>query len=182
MTKPDESTFRDFARAQAPGLRRVAYLLCGEWHLAEDLMQDALLKIYRAWSRVRETDRLGNYARRVLLRVWLDEKRKPWRRREHRAAPVPEVADEALDPAASAQRNWVGRIVRQGLAELPPKQRAAVVLRYFEELSVAEAAEVLGCSEGNVKSQTARGLAALGRILAPLDPTTASSRYEVNVP
>jgi RNA polymerase sigma factor (sigma-70 family) len=100
----------------------------------------------------------------------LDEKRKPWRRREERSEPVPDVADVAPDPASEAQRTWAKSVIQQGLLKVPSKQRAVLVLRYFDELSVAETAEVLGCSEGNVKSQTARGLATLGKAVGLLKP------------
>lgn len=163
MKSGDEARFRDFAGVQAPPLRRFAYLLCGDWHLAEDLMQTALFKLYRAWPRVQRREVAGAYVRKILIRTWLDERKKPWRRREERDGPVPDVADDSLDPAALTQLSWTRSVVRRALLKVPEKQRAVLVLRFYDELSVAEAAAVLGCSEGNVKSQTARGLAALGR-------------------
>ena len=102
---PDEETgFREFARARTVLLRRTAYLLCGDWHLAEDLMQSALIKIYRSWGRVEKDESLANYSRTVLLRTWLDEKRRPWRRSEQTAADLPERLDEARGPADSPDR------------------------------------------------------------------------------
>jgi RNA polymerase sigma-70 factor (sigma-E family) len=168
MRQSDEESFRRFAVEYAPRLRRSAYLYCGDWHLAEDLMQSALIKIYRSWSRVEKDESLGNYSRTVLLRTWLDEKRRPWRRSEQSAADVPERYDEAPGPADSPERLWARDLVHRGLLRLPPRQRAVVVLRYFDELSVAEAAEVMGCSEGTVKSQTARGLETLRASVAHL--------------
>jgi RNA polymerase sigma-70 factor (sigma-E family) len=168
MRQSDEESFRRFAVEYAPRLRRSAYLYCGDWHLAEDLMQSALIKIYRSWSRVEKDESLGNYSRTVLLRTWLDEKRRPWRRSEQSAADVPERRDEAPGPADSPERMWARDLVHQGLLRLPPRQRAVVVLRYFDELSVAEAAEVMRCSEGTVKSQTARGLETLRASVAHL--------------
>jgi RNA polymerase sigma-70 factor (sigma-E family) len=161
MRQPDDESFRRFAVEHAARLRRSAYLFCGDWHLAEDLMQSTLMKIYRSWSRVQKDDSLANYARTVLLRTWLDEKRRPWRRSEQTAAELPERLDEARGPADSPERLWARDLVHQGLLRLPPRQRAVLVLRYFDDLSVAEAAHVMGCSEGTVKSQTARGLDAL---------------------
>lgn len=163
----DAAEFRDFAAAQAPRLRRSAYLMCGDWTLAEDLMQTALVKIYLSWSRIAEPATLDSYARKVLVRTWLDESRRPWRRRERGTDRVPDVGDDRQDPALRAERAWDREVVRRGLDELPRKQRAAVVLRYFDELTVAEAARVLGCSAGTVKSQTARGLATLSELIAP---------------
>ena len=168
MREAEARAFREFATTNAGPLRRSAYLFCGDWHLAEDLMQASLMKVYRAWSRVQRQDRLGNYARQVLLRTWLDEKRKPWRRAEF-AAPVPDTPDVSADPDEQAHRDWTRDVVRTALLAVPPKQRAVVVLRYFDDLSVAETAQVMRCSEGTVKSQTARGLEALRRALSSAD-------------
>lgn len=161
MRQADEESFRRFAVAHAGRLRRSAYLLCGDWHFAEDLMQTTLIKIYRSWSRVHKDESLANYGRTVLLRTWLDEKRRPWRRSEQTEAAVPDRSDDARGPGDSPERLWARDLVHQGLLRLPPRQRAVLVLRYFEQLSVAEAAAVMRCSEGTVKSQTARGLDAL---------------------
>jgi RNA polymerase sigma-70 factor (sigma-E family) len=160
MREADAQAFREFASTNAAHLRRCAYLFCGDWHLAEDLMQQSLIKVYRAWSRVQQQDRLGNYARQVLLRTWLDEKRRPWRRAEFTTT-VPDTADASADPDQRAHQVWARDVVRKALLEVPPRQRAVVVLRYFDDLTVAETAQVMRCSEGTVKSQTARGLAAL---------------------
>ncbi len=161
MRKSDEERFRAFAGGQAKALRRCAYLFCGDWHLAEDLTQTTLIKIYRAWSTVQKTDSMQNYARKVLLNAWLDEKRRPWRRTELRVAAPPDFADAGADPELAQARSWAKDMTHRALLELPPRQRAALVLRYFDDLSVAETAAVLGCSEGTVKSQTARGLETL---------------------
>jgi RNA polymerase sigma-70 factor (sigma-E family) len=161
MRQADEESFRRFAVEHAARLRRSAFLFCGDWHTAEDLMQAALIKIYRSWSRVQKEDSLVNYARTVLLRTWLDEKRRPWRRSEQTHAAVPDVHDEARGPGDSPERLWARDLVHQGLLRLPPRQRAVLVLRYFDDLSVAETAEVMRCSQGTVKSQTARGLESL---------------------
>ncbi len=161
MRQADEESFRRYAVEHAATLRRSAFLLCGDWHLAQDLMQMALIKIYRSWSRVQKEDSLTNYGRTVLLRTWLDEKRRPWRRSERTEAAVPDRHDEARGPGDSPERLWARDLVHQGLLRLPPRQRAVLVFRYFDDLSVAETAEVMGCSEGTVKSQTARGLQAL---------------------
>jgi len=174
MRQPNEESFRVFAVEHAARLRRSAYLFCGDWHLAEDLMQSALIKIYRSWTRVEKDESLANYSRTVLLRTWLDEKRRPWRRSEQSSAEVPERLDEARGPADSPDRLWARDLVHQGLLRLPPRQRAVLVLRYFDDLSVAETAEVMGCSEGTVKSQTARGLDALRSSVSDLVGRVAS--------
>ncbi|MBB4906518.1 RNA polymerase sigma factor [Actinophytocola algeriensis] len=174
MRQADEESFRRFAVAHAGKLRRSAYLLCGDWHFAEDLMQNTLIKIYRSWSRVQKDESLANYGRTVLLRTWLDEKRRPWRRSEQTAAAVPDRSDDARGPGDSPERLWAQDLVHQGLLRLPPRQRAVLVLRYFEQLSVAEAAAVMRCTEGTVKSQTARGLDALRASVSHLVGRVAS--------
>lgn len=168
MRQLDEDSFRHYALRYGAGLRRSAYLFCGDWHLAEDLMQQTLVKVYRSWSRVQHDESLANYGRTVLLRTWLDEKRRPWRRTEHTEAAPPETADPRDDPADGVHRMWARDLVHRALLRLPPRQRAALVLRYFDDLSVAETAVVMRCSEGTVKSQTARGLDALRASVARL--------------
>jgi RNA polymerase sigma-70 factor (sigma-E family) len=146
----DEKAYREYVTHRMEGLRRTAYLLCGDWHTADDLVSTALVKLLRHWPRVSAMESPDAYVRRVLLRAWLDERRRPWRRERSTAAP-PERADRSDDPT---QRLAVLAL----LAELPPRRRAVLVLRYFCDLSVEETAQALGCSEGTVKSQTARGL------------------------
>ncbi|MFJ7218271.1 SigE family RNA polymerase sigma factor [Amycolatopsis sp. NPDC098790] len=158
MRAADDADFREFARARAFVLRRTAYLLCGDWHLAEDLVQNALLKLYRVWPKITRRGPVDNYARQVLLRCWLDESRRPWRRRERRDGVVP-------DQPSSAPETGISGPLLRALAEVPPKQRAAVVLRYCADLPAAEVAEVLRCSEGTVRSQAARGLETLRGVL-----------------
>ncbi|MEV5716049.1 SigE family RNA polymerase sigma factor [Amycolatopsis mediterranei] len=158
MRTADDADFREFARARALALRRTAYLLCGDWHLAEDLVQNALLKLYRVWPKITRRGPVDNYARQVLLRCWLDESRRPWRRRERRDGVVP-------DQPASVPEAGISAPLLRALAEVPPKQRAAVVLRYCAGLPAAEVAEVLRCSEGTVRSQAARGLETLRGVL-----------------
>jgi RNA polymerase sigma-70 factor (sigma-E family) len=161
MRQADEDRFREFARDRAGALRRSAFLLCGDWHLAEDLVQATLIKLHGAWPRVTRRHQPINYARRTLLNCWLDERRRVWRRTEQRDGVVPDSADPSADPVVSHERARLRAELLAALATLPPRQRAVLVLRFFESLSVAETAEALGCSDGTVKSQTARGLAAM---------------------
>ncbi|GAB3287697.1 SigE family RNA polymerase sigma factor [Parasphingorhabdus pacifica] len=167
-----EESFREFARDRAVVLRRSAFLLCGDWHLAEDLVQNTLVKLYRAWKRV-ERDTADAYARKVLLRTWLDERRRPWRRAEERSGVVPETGDVGADPAVAGQLARTRHVLLRALAEVPPRQRAVLVLRYWEDLPTAEVAAALGCSEGTVKSQASRGLRCLRAVLARTDPAMA---------
>jgi RNA polymerase sigma-70 factor (sigma-E family) len=160
MRAAEDADFREFARARALALRRTAYLLCGDWHLAEDLVQNALVKLYRVWPKITRRGPVDNYARQVLLRCWLDEQRRPWRRRERRDGVVPDQPSPALEAGISDP-------LLRALGEVPPKQRAAVVLRYCADLPAAEVAQVLRCSEGTVRSQAARGLETLRGVLEP---------------
>ncbi|MGH3431396.1 MAG: RNA polymerase sigma factor, partial [Thermocrispum sp.] len=148
-----EGQFQDFAERQVLTLRRFAYLLCADWHLAEDLVQTALLKMYRAWPKLRDRDTVTRYARRAVLNCWLDEKRRPWRRSESRDGDVPDVPDPAADLDLHGQRAVDRERVLRAMTELAPRQRAVLVLRFWEDLSVAETAATMRCSDGNVKSQ-----------------------------
>ncbi len=147
--------------AQRAGLLRTATLLtAGDRHLAEDLVQSTLTKLYVAWPSFQRADNPQAYTRRALINALSDERRRLWRRRERSTAELPELprTDQHSEPMADG--------LRTALRELPPKMRAAVVFRYFHDLTVTETAEVLGCSEGTVKSQTSR---ALDRLRAALE-------------
>ena len=138
-------------------LRRTAYLVCGDWHRADDIVQDALYKLYLAWARV---DRSGNplaYARRVVVNAALDNGRRPWRRE----VPTEQLPDRVAVHGDTAGTHAARDEMLAALIILAPRQRACVVLRYYEDLSVEQTAELLGCSPGTVKSQTARGLDSL---------------------
>jgi|SRR5581483_9245676 len=158
MSEHDEDAFRAYAFARRAVLRRTAYLLCGDWHQADDLVQTTLVKLYVAWRRVRTAEELDAYTRRILTRCFLDERRRPWRRE----APVDHLADR---PGSAASSEDV-LDVRAALATLPRRQRATIVLRYWSDASVSETADALGCSEGTVKSQSARAIATLRGLLA----------------
>lgn len=157
---PWDGEFARYFGERAHSLRATAYLLCGDWHQAEDLTQAALLKLYLAWPRLSRHDTLDAYARKVVLRTFLAEHRRSRWKRERLTDAPPEIP---ADPAGSEH----DMLVRQALAVLAPKQRAVLVLRYFEDLSVEDTAAALGCSTGTVKSQAARGLATLRARLGP---------------
>lgn len=157
-----DAEFTAYAAARMRLLRRSAYLLCGDWHRAEDLTQTALTKVYVAWARVRKADNVDGYVRTVLVRAFLDEERRHWKREQPTELPDDRAG---TDPHAGTDDRV--DLVR-ALSTLPARQRAAVVLRCWEDLPIAEVARTLDCSEGTVKSQTSRGLAALrARITAP---------------
>jgi RNA polymerase sigma-70 factor (sigma-E family) len=156
----EEADFRGYAASRMRGLRRTAFLLCGDWHHAEDVTQNVLTKLYRTWPRISDRERVDAYAHTMLVRATFDRRRRASWRRELSAAVVP-------DTASAGQPNVEERMVLlDALAKMPPRQRAAVVLRYWADLDVAETAQALNCSQGTVKSQTARGLVALRELLA----------------
>jgi RNA polymerase sigma-70 factor (sigma-E family) len=154
--------FRQYVVTRLSRLSRVAYLLTGDHHVAEDLLQSALVKVGVNWGRVAAADDPDAYVRRVLYH----ERVSTWRRRrrmaEHSVGDPPDVAVEG-DIADDTVRRVV---LERALARLTPKQRAVIVLRYFEDLSEVDAADALGCSVGTVKSQTNHALGRL-RTLAP---------------
>jgi RNA polymerase sigma-70 factor (sigma-E family) len=158
MSPADEMAFRAYASSHRAALRRTAFLLCGDWHQADDLVQSTLVKLFVAWPRMRSADRPEAYARRTLVHCFLDERRRPWRRE----APVDGFADQP----AGADPSDLRLDLRAALDRLPARQRATVLLRYWADATVAEAADALGCSEGTVKSQTARALHTLRGLLA----------------
>ncbi|GAB3958070.1 SigE family RNA polymerase sigma factor [Actinoallomurus acanthiterrae] len=141
-----------------PRLRRTAYLLCADWHRADDLVQATITRLYVKWRRARAAENLDAYVRTMLVRQFLGEQRTGWRSRVSVVADTPE-------PVAAGSDVDAGLDVRRALAAVPARQRATLVLRFYCDLTVDQTAEILGCSSGNVKSQTSRGLAALRRIL-----------------
>ncbi|MFF0886870.1 SigE family RNA polymerase sigma factor [Streptomyces sp. NPDC003456] len=156
MQAEQEDRFQEFVRARWSHLVRTAYLLTGDVHHAEDLTQTALAKAYRSWRRISRADNPEAYVRRMLVSCNSDRFRKR-RVTESLTAAPPETAGRDESAGRVEER---GSLLA-GLARLPARQRAVVVLRYWEDLSEAEVAEVLGCSTGTVKSQASKGLAKL---------------------
>jgi RNA polymerase sigma-70 factor (sigma-E family) len=154
MRQAEEQEYREFVVARMEPLRRTAYLLCRDWHTADDLVSITVGKLYRKWRRVREADNLEAYARGVLVNAWLDELRRPWRR-ETPTAVLPDRRVDAPDGVADRL------LLLDLLGRLPPRRRAVVVLRFYCDLPVEAVADVLRISSGAVKSQASRGLAAL---------------------
>jgi RNA polymerase sigma-70 factor (sigma-E family) len=154
-----DGAFTEFVRTHQPGLLRTAFLLTGDHASAQDLLQTALIKTYGHWQRVEDP---VAFTRRVLVNTrtsWLRRlasTERPMSELPDRAAPETEFYDERRD------------LMVQALATLPPRMRAAVVLRFYEDLSEAETARVMGCSVGTVKTQTFRGLARLREQLPAL--------------
>jgi len=149
-----DAAFTAFVAARQDHLRRIAVAVCGDPHRAEDVLQDALTKLYLAWPRVRRDGREEAYARRIIVRADLDDRRRPWRRER--------TSIEGHDPAAPASLAPEDRdSLYDALRALPPMQRRTVLLRHWLGLSVAETAADLGVAEGTVKAYTARALDAL---------------------
>ncbi|WP_285788542.1 SigE family RNA polymerase sigma factor [Micromonospora sp. NBRC 101691] len=168
MRRADEEEYRQFVAARLEPLRRTAYLLCRDWHTADDLVSITIGKLYRHWRRVREAENLDAYVRGMLTNAWLDERRRPWRR-ERSVDELPEEVDLHRVEPVLADREMLLDL----LGQLPARRRAVVVLRFYCDMSVEETAGILGISNGTVKSQAARGLDAL-RALAT-NPSGRSS-------
>jgi RNA polymerase sigma-70 factor (sigma-E family) len=156
---PYTSTFETYVLEHGAELARVAFLLTGDRHLAEDLVQVALSKVAPQWDRVTSRGHPGGYVRQVLVRTAVGWRRRHWRA-ETPAADVPDRAGR--DEQAGVDNH---DLMRRALLDLPARQRATVVLRFYEDRSEADTAVILRCSVGTIKSQTAKGLARLRLLL-----------------
>jgi RNA polymerase sigma-70 factor (sigma-E family) len=170
-----DEEFQSFLVGRWPRLLRTAFLLTGEQHAAEDLVQTTLEQVYAAWRRVASTDDPDTYVRRVMINA---HARRHRRRLKEFLAPradsdlVPEVPDSGDRIAQADDRG----ALLTALSQLPPRQREAVVLRYWEDLSESQAAEAMGCSVGSVKSNAAKGLAKLRAIPGLAETVTQGGR------
>ena len=157
-----DAAFAAYVAARQCSLLRTAVLLTGDQHAAEDLVQSALARLYLSWDRVRRRDALDAYVRRIMVNQHTSWWRRAWRHREVTVAELHDLPTQQTEASDGlAERDAVWQVVRR----LPPRQRAAVVLRYYEDLSEAKTAEVLGCSVGTVKSQTSRAVATLRAVM-----------------
>ena len=168
MDGQSEAAFEEFVLGRQAALFRTAFLLTGDRGHAEDLLQGALERTYQHWQRVAAAGNPDAYVRRIVVNLANDR----WRSRRH-------VVEQGLDAAATASvRDWQAEqvesrdLVVRALRRVPVRMRTVLVLRYFEELSEAETAAVMGCSVGTVKSQAARGLERLRAAISP-EPGTA---------
>lgn len=155
-----DEQYTSYVTDRLPWLQRVAYLLCQDWDRADDLVQTALTRLYVNWHRAASVENLDGYARTVLVRVFLAEQRTAWWKRVSTGRRPPEPSEVSADLD-------LGLDLRDALRALPARQRAAVVLRYYCDLSIEQTADALNCSTGTVKSQTSRGLAALRAAFRP---------------
>ena len=165
MKALEEEAFREYVAARTPALIRTAYLLCGDWHRAEDAVATSVVKLYTSWRHARRADHLDAYVRRIVVNTVLDEHRRPWRR-ERATDVVPESPATAVTEDADRRTD-----LRRLLDRLPPRQRAVLVLRFYDDLSIEQTAEALSTTPGAVKSLTVRALHAI-RGLLPAGVTT----------
>ncbi|MFC7724239.1 SigE family RNA polymerase sigma factor [Nocardioides sp. GCM10028917] len=180
---PDDDGFREWMIVRSSTLRRKAFLLCGDWSSADDLVQDVLVAMYPRWSRIARGGHVDAYANRVLIGKVVDARRRPWRR-ERFFSSVPDSIDVTSERAISAVDELDGPLV-SALAALPAGQRAVLVLRFTDDLTVEAIADVMGIPAGTVKSRLSRGTEALrahldasgdqARRTAHLDPTPTLS-------
>jgi RNA polymerase sigma-70 factor (sigma-E family) len=168
-----EQSFARYVRERVAALSRIGYLLTGDPHLAEDLVQETLLRVAGRWPRICAGGDPDAYVRRALYHQHVSF----WRRDRRRPALAYQPADHAIpDPAAGVADSLT---LRRALARLAPGQRAVLVLRFFEDRTEAETADLLGCRIGTVKSQTRDALARL-RSVAPELATLDFPQAEVN--
>ena len=152
-----DDDFAEYARTSAGQLRRTAYLLCHDWDLAADLTQTTLARMFVQWKRITRRDNPHAYARQVLSRAFLDHRRT---KRSHEV-----VTAEFTDVPGTSEDTDLRLTLTDALGRLPPRDRAIVVLRYWDDLSVETVAEILGLPAGTVTSQSARSLARLRHLL-----------------
>jgi RNA polymerase sigma-70 factor (sigma-E family) len=157
----DLGDFTAFVVKMRPRLQRTAYLLCGDWHLADDLTQETIMAVYRRWDRLTRDSDMSGYCYRVLANTARREQRRAWRRREIHHD-IPEVA--VFDQTAVEIRE----VLLRALARLGPRQRLIIVLRYYEDMSVEQIAAIARCSPGTVRSQSSRALTTLRKLVGPI--------------
>jgi RNA polymerase sigma-70 factor (sigma-E family) len=160
--------FREWAFATRPRLRRTAFLLTSDWHLAEDLAQDTLVRVHAVWSRVSASGAPDAYATRTLVNCVRATARRPWRRESS-----VDLLPERVDPRSSAEPVDGRDELLAALRQLGQSQRTVVVLRYWDDLSIDAVAAAMNLSSGTVKSQAARALARLRELLTDLDRVPA---------
>ena len=166
--------FDQFVAAHVDGLLHTAYLIVRDEAEAQDLVQECLLKVARRWPRIRRMEQPLAYARRVLINLIVDGARGRARRRSELET-APPANPITVDPSSAID----GRAeLLEALGDLPERQQAVLVLRYFNDLTEAQVAEVLGCSPGTVKSSASRGLARLREALQPVHSSQGAATRE----
>ena len=159
----DTAVFSEFVELRSHALLRTAYLMVGDHQLAQDLLQEALIKTFIAWPRLRDPEKVDGYVRRTIVTTAIS-----WRRRRSfHERPVDSLPDAS--GADEVESLATHRVLIAHLRGLPPRQRAAIVLRYYEDLTVAQTADIMGCSDGAVKSHVSIGLGKLRERLGDID-------------
>ena len=177
---PDEAGFRQWVAGRSTALRRKAYLLSGSWHTADDLVQVTLIATYAAWPRIVKARDIEAYVNRILVNKYVDNQRRPWRR-ERSVGAVPEPVDSFSRDAFDAVEDRDSPLA-QALGALPAGQRAVLVLRYTEDLTVEAIADELDLPQGTVKSRLSRGSEAIrselerNRLLLAHSAATSTSK------
>jgi RNA polymerase sigma-70 factor (sigma-E family) len=164
-TRRDDE-FTEFVAARMPALRRLAYLLCQDWHHADDLVQAAITRLYVHWHRVGVMDHPEAYLRTILVRESVSQRRSGWARKVSLTGELPDWPGSGPDHEDAID-------VSAAMADLPSRQRATLVLRFYCDMTVDQVAQVLGCTAGTVKSQTSKGLGSLRLALVPAGPIGA---------
>ena len=175
----DDGEFADYAAGALPRLRRIAFLLCQDWHRADDLTQTTLTRLYLHWRRAREAENRDAYVGAILMNAYLAEQRTSWwKRTSVRSEPAEAAAGSEPGASGEGDRAQVEELLdlRAALQTLPPRRRATVVLRYYCDYSVEQTAQLLDCSSGTVKSQTSKALAQLRNVLEPPDAPDEPAR------
>jgi RNA polymerase sigma-70 factor (sigma-E family) len=161
MPSGTDSEYLAYVHGRATALRRMAYLLSGDAHEVDDIVQETLTKLYARWRRIHHVDNLDAYVNRILVRAFLDDRRRGWWKVSLRGG-LPDPAASRPDAALEDRP-----LLRIALAQLPPRQQAVLVLRFLCDQTIRDVAEIMHCSEGTVKSQTAHGLNHLRKTLGP---------------
>jgi RNA polymerase sigma-70 factor (sigma-E family) len=152
--------FREYVQGRRDGLLRTAFLLTGDAHLAQDLVQSVLTKVWLRWTRISRSTSIDAYVNRMMVNLHIGWRRRFWHR---------EVPHDQLPEDSGAEDTHVDRLAMlAALGRLPPRQRAVLVLRFYQDLTEAQVAEILGCSVGTIKSQSSKALATLRRSAADL--------------
>jgi RNA polymerase sigma-70 factor (sigma-E family) len=176
MASSRDAEFADFVATRMASLRRLAILLCQNWERADDLVQASITKLYVHWPKAKAADNIDAYVRAILVHEFATERRSSWVRRVTLSSQLPDREAVMSDPETSLD-------LQAAIASLPPRQRAALVLRFYCDLPVEQAAQLLNCAPGTIKSQTAKALAALRATLGPeadlADSHSPSARQRV---
>lgn len=158
-----DADFERFVQGVGRDLQRAAWLLCGDWAQAQDLAQTALMATWGHWAMLRDPAAAGGYTRRVLLNTYLRGARRRWTGEVPSASMLERATASPQDGSAAYEQVELRTALTVALALLPPRQRAAVVLRYFYDLTEQGSADVMGCSVGAIKSHTSKALGTLRR-------------------